>query len=127
MNTDNADRFASDLRAILASVQEVLIAKNGAYGDSALSPVRIFARDTDVWTGLAVRIDDKLSRIRTTGLHDATEDTLRDLVGYLLIVMILRARALRNLQERAVSAANTTPQSGFYPPITPPPGYPPLG
>lgn len=74
--------FATGIRAILADIGDLLIAKNEAYGDSVLNPVRIFST-TDPLEQLRVRIDDKLSRIaRGT---DAGEDVITDLIGYLVI------------------------------------------
>ena len=35
-----------------------------------------------------VRIDDKLSRIKNKGVNDKTEDTLVDLIGYLILLKI---------------------------------------
>jgi hypothetical protein len=38
----------------------------------------------DAETGIKARINDKLNRIKTTGLSSNTEDTLDDLIGYLI-------------------------------------------
>ena len=65
----------------------LLILKNKAYGDSALEPVRIFSKSSSV-DGLLVRIDDKLSRIKNMGISSASEDTLMDLIGYLILLKI---------------------------------------
>jgi len=64
-------------------VVDMLLRKNLAYGDSALNPLRIFSK-ADAGAGLRVRIDDKLSRIRNQGFDDS-EDTLQDLIGYLIL------------------------------------------
>jgi hypothetical protein len=61
----------------------MLLRKNLAYGDSALNPLRVFSK-ADAGAGLRVRIDDKLSRIRNQGFDDS-EDTLQDLIGYLIL------------------------------------------
>jgi hypothetical protein len=37
---------------------------------------------------IKVRIDDKLARIKNKGLNDKTEDTLMDLIGYLILLKI---------------------------------------
>ncbi len=85
-----ADTFARDLDAVLADVRALLVAKNAAYGDSALNPLRLFAGDLDVAAQLRVRIDDKLSRLaRGTA---AGEDVEKDLLGYLLLLRIARLR-----------------------------------
>lgn len=63
--------------------------KNEKYGDSALEPLNIFSEAGPV-AGIKMRIDDKLKRIKNAGLVDATEDTLQDLAGYLILLMIAK-------------------------------------
>lgn len=67
------------------AVRDLLLAKNRAYGDSALDPVRIFCR-ADPAEQLRVRIDDKLSRLARG--HAAGEDVVLDLIGYLVLLRI---------------------------------------
>jgi hypothetical protein len=70
----------------LFEVSNLLVQKNKAYGDSAANPSRVFSRASAV-EQILVRVDDKLSRIRTTGFDpDASEDTVQDLVGYLALL-----------------------------------------
>jgi hypothetical protein len=66
---------------------ELLIQKNNKYGNSALEPTRIFSKASTT-EQLLVRIDDKLSRIKTTGMEAPDEDTLNDLIGYLILLKI---------------------------------------
>ena len=68
-------------------VTNLLLEKNDAYGDSALNPVGIFSRG-DAVESLCARIDDKLMRIKSRGITDATEDTVQDLIGYLILLKI---------------------------------------
>jgi hypothetical protein len=68
-------------------IKSLLLLKNKAYGDSALSPVRVFSKNDPI-DGLLVRIDDKLSRIKNVGITSATEDTLMDLIGYLVLLKV---------------------------------------
>lgn len=68
-------------------IKALLLLKNKAYGDSALDPTRIFSKSDSV-EGLLVRIDDKLSRIKNVGIRAATEDTLMDLIGYLVLLKV---------------------------------------
>ncbi len=79
--------------AILAeclALAEMLIEKNIAYGDSALQPVRVFARDIDPTAQILVRLDDKLSRLARGS--DAGEDVIRDLLGYLILYRLAVAK-----------------------------------
>jgi hypothetical protein len=68
-------------------VTDLLLEKNSAYGDSALYPVGIFSKGNAV-DSLCARIDDKLMRIKSRGITDATEDTVQDLIGYLILLKI---------------------------------------
>lgn len=75
------------IRAKCDEVCDLLLRKNIAYGNAALDPVRVFS-DLSAEDGLKVRIDDKLSRIRNSGLNDLTEDTLLDIIGYLILLSV---------------------------------------
>jgi hypothetical protein len=61
--------------------------ENIAYGNSALDPVRCFSK-ADPVEQIKVRIDDKLSRLMRG--HDAGEDTITDLIGYLVLLKIAK-------------------------------------
>lgn len=67
-------------------IKQLLLEKNRKYGDSALNPVRIFA-ESDATEQLKVRIDDKLNRLKNLQ-EDETEDTITDLIGYLILLKI---------------------------------------
>ena len=73
--------------------------KNAKYGDSALQPLNIFSKANAV-TGIKVRLDDKLKRIQNAGLCDATEDTLQDIAGYIILLMIAKDNESHDIQER---------------------------
>ena len=65
----------------------LLLEKNKAYGDTANNPPQIFSKLSPK-EGLLARIDDKLSRIKQKGLNDLTEDTVQDLIGYLILYKV---------------------------------------
>lgn len=67
-------------------IKDLLLDKNRKYGDSALNPVRIFSK-SDSAEQLKVRIDDKLNRLKNLQ-EDETEDTITDLIGYLILLKI---------------------------------------
>lgn len=73
-------------------ISEMLCEKNRKYGDSALDPVRVFSR-CDALEQINVRLDDKLSRLRS-GQWDDTEDAELDLIGYLILKRIAKRRLL---------------------------------
>lgn len=81
--------FHDALREELTAILNMLCEKNRAYGNSALDPVRIFSR-ADAVEQIKVRIDDKLSRLQRGS--DAGEDTVRDLIGYLVLLRIAQRR-----------------------------------
>tara|TARA_R100000406_G_scaffold94094_1_gene85251 strand:- start:256 stop:519 length:264 start_codon:yes stop_codon:yes gene_type:complete len=72
---------------VSTEVTNLLLEKNTAYGDSALNPVGIFSQGNAV-DSLCARIDDKLMRIKSRGITDQTEDTIQDLIGYLILLKI---------------------------------------
>jgi len=67
-------------------VAQLLIEKNISYGDSALSPSRIFAQSNNV-EQLKVRIDDKLNRVKNNQGF-AGDNDIDDLIGYLILLKI---------------------------------------
>jgi len=83
---ENAD-FAWHLDKVTESITDLLKEKNAAYGNTALSPLGIFSK-LGAAEAIKARIDDKLARIANKGLNDDTEDTARDLVGYLLLLLM---------------------------------------
>lgn len=72
------------------NLKRMLIEKNRKYGDSALNPIRVFAK-SDTVEQLRVRIDDKLNRLRNQQI-DEDEDVVDDLLGYLVLYKIAVGR-----------------------------------
>lgn len=68
------------------SIKQMLISKNQQYGNSFADPVRIFSKAAPE-EALLIRIDDKLSRIARGDA--AGEDTILDLIGYLILLRVL--------------------------------------
>lgn len=85
--------FINDLKEVLNGIQELLIAKNRKYGDSALNPHQTFSSATPIEL-INVRLDDKLSRIRNRQT-DEDEDVEIDLIGYLILKQIAKHRITR--------------------------------
>lgn len=77
--------FKADVTRELLQVHNMLVSKNEAYGNSALEPVRVFSTSDPV-EQLRVRIDDKLSRLKSSAADN--EDTVLDLMGYLVLLRI---------------------------------------
>ena len=89
----------SSIRSKCKELEELLLSKNEHDGNSALEPLNVFSEAKAV-AGIKVRIDDKLKRIKNAGLVDATEDTLQDLAGYLILLMIAKDNASNDIQDR---------------------------
>jgi len=83
----SSEQFAADVDRVLAEIGDMLKAKNAAYGNAALDPLRIFSRAETV-EQINVRIDDKLSRIKRGS--NAGEDVDLDLIGYLVLRRIAK-------------------------------------
>ncbi|MBY0559918.1 hypothetical protein [Hyphomicrobium sp.] len=96
-------------------IRALLIEKNQTYGNSALEPVRIFSR-ADRLEGLKVRIDDQITRIMK-GSELASESTIDDLVGYLMLLKI--ARRIEDAQ--AAAQAEKQRYDNYYRVSQPPP------
>lgn len=64
-----------------------LIGKNRAYGNSFQQPINIFSKTTPV-DQLKIRIDDKLNRLKN-GSEYPGDDTILDLIGYLVLLRVL--------------------------------------
>lgn len=89
-----ATGMAAEIVRTCDAVKELLLAKNKAYGNSALDPVRVFSKSDPV-EQLKVRIDDKLSRLlRGEGSlpDESLNDTITDLLGYFVLLKIALAR-----------------------------------
>ena len=67
-------------------IAAMLINKNKSYGNSALEPCHIFSK-ANAKLQLSVRIDDKLNRIKK-GNEYPGDDTVLDLIGYLILYRI---------------------------------------
>ena len=84
-SNQNKNKFGIKLLEITREITELLISKNKAYGNTALNPTNIFSK-LNATEAICARIDDKLARISNKGIHDETEDTVDDLIGYLLLL-----------------------------------------
>ena len=85
---DERGRTESLIAGICNDIRDLLLAKNRAYGNSALKPIRIFSK-ADARAQLLVRIDDKLNRIKQgNDSLESDEDVITDLIGYLVLLKV---------------------------------------
>jgi hypothetical protein len=72
-------------------IKFLLLNKNIAYGNSALSPIRIFSK-AETNEQLYVRIDDKLNRLKNNQSYPGDND-VDDLIGYLVLLKVANQRS----------------------------------
>ena len=80
-------------------LEDLLVRKNDAYGDSALEPLGVFSSAT-ASSGIKIRLDDKLKRIANAGIVEDTEDTLIDIAGYIILLIIAKENESNDIQKR---------------------------
>lgn len=90
------EQFENAVRLICNEVADMLVQKNKSYGNSALEPINCFYKG-DSSTSIRVRIDDKLSRIMR-GNEFQGDDTIKDLMGYLVLLRIATIKDETELQ-----------------------------
>jgi len=86
MNTEPKSSTPERITRKCAVLRDMLLAKNQAYGDSALHPIGIFSKGNAA-EKICIRIDDKLSRIKNNP-NAFGEDPLADLLGYLILLQL---------------------------------------
>ena len=73
-------------------IAKMLLEKNKSYGNSIAEPINVFS-GLDPIKQVELRIDDKLKRIKNNTLGNdhkfKHEDSVRDLIGYLVLYEIL--------------------------------------
>lgn len=94
--TDAGESTADHIAAVCDEVKAMLLAKNAAYGDSAVNPVRVFSKASPR-EQILVRLDDKLSRLARGSA--AGEDVVLDLIGYLVLLRVSDRKAAESTKE----------------------------
>ncbi len=87
------------------SMKELLLQKNRSYGDSATNPSNVFSKGSPV-DSICARIDDKLMRIQNRGINDKTEDTVSDLIGYLILLKVAMYKEKHDEYESMEASIN---------------------
>ena len=77
--------FDWHLDKVAKQITDLLKSKNKAYGNTALNSSNVFSK-LDATEAICARLDDKLARIKNKGINDKTEDTVDDIIGYLLLL-----------------------------------------
>jgi hypothetical protein len=93
------------------ALKALLQAKNRSYGNSFADPINIFAKDLTPHQQCSVRLDDKIKRI-ANGTTEMNEDTVQDLIGYLVLLRILERFEKEKIEEALREGAAGWPRSG---------------
>jgi len=101
------NKFQEEVHDVLQKIEDLLVAKNEKYGNSALEPLGVFSQ-LSAKEGLLVRIDDKLKRVKNGSLDKDDEDVVNDLIGYLVLLKIHANR------EQSFDEKNSLIKDRFY-------------
>jgi hypothetical protein len=73
------------IEKVFSSMADLVKEKNRRYGDSALTPKRIFSKLPED-EGIKIRLDDKISRVIHSG--EVRKNDIADLMGYMCLLCI---------------------------------------
>jgi len=73
------------IELLFDNFKEFLKEKNKRYGDSAISPVQIFCKESNELQ-IRVRLDDKINRIKNS--TEFRKNDFSDLFGYIALYMV---------------------------------------
>lgn len=86
---EDEDSVRRKIAEVGMALTSLLILKNLRYGNSALDPVEVFAKGLSKRQRMAVRMDDKINRLKNNGARtDDKEHAGIDLAGYILLDII---------------------------------------
>ena len=94
LNVDfvRVDSYSDKIAQVYDSLKEKQLKKNADYGDSAFQDIMVGGHKVSAVDACVARMSDKLKRLNSTGLSvsdESFQDTLDDLVGYIVIFKIL--------------------------------------
>lgn len=72
---------------VLAGMSIFMAVKNLKYGNSALDPIRVFSKSS-IEEQILVRLDDKMSRLRSRTEPELAKNDVIDIMGYLILYAI---------------------------------------
>lgn len=101
MESNNPEQIS--IAAVGLELVAMLLDKNRRYGSTATNPIAVFSK-LDPIEGIRIRMDDKLSRIRTGAAND-DEDPIVDLAGYCILHTVATRRAAAEEDELLKKAA----------------------
>lgn len=75
------------IKRLCDSISDLLIYKNQKYGNSAISPLKLFSKLDNI-NSIKIRLDDKLMRIKNS--QDTRTNDITDIIGYLILLLIAK-------------------------------------
>lgn len=87
MTGTEQDGTAGRIAGICDAMKDLLLYKNGKYGNAALEPLGIFAKGNSM-EGLAIRLDDKLARVKNNPNPVPYLNDLCDIIGYCVLMLV---------------------------------------
>lgn len=75
------------IREIIEAMKDLLLYKNNKYGDSAISPKKIFYKG-DSTNSILIRLDDKLGRVMSNTEDKPRVNDVCDIIGYCTLLLI---------------------------------------
>ena len=75
------------IREITEAMKDLLLYKNNKYGDSAISPKKIFYKG-DSTNSILIRLDDKIGRVMSNTEDKPRVNDVCDIIGYCTLLLI---------------------------------------
>lgn len=75
------------IREITEAMKDLLLYKNNKYGDSAISPKKVFYKG-DSTNSILIRLDDKIGRIMSNTEDKPRVNDVCDIIGYCTLLLI---------------------------------------
>lgn len=75
------------IREITEAMKDLLLYKNNKYGDSAISPKKVFYKG-DSTNSILIRLDDKIGRVMSNTEDKPRVNDVCDIIGYCTLLLI---------------------------------------
>jgi len=90
------ENTSSKIIEICDGMKDLLLYKNQKYGDSALSPKRIFYKG-DSTDSIKIRLDDKLGRV--INCNETRINDVADIIGYCTLLLVSIGATKEDLEK----------------------------
>ena len=75
------------IKDILSGMTDLILYKNRKYGDSAISPKKIFYKG-DSTNSILIRLDDKIGRVMSNTEEKPRVNDVADIIGYCTLLLV---------------------------------------